>query len=274
MGTQFGVGSVAGFGTAGAIQTPGVIAQGVADTFSAAKSAVDQRLEGIRRANEQASPVSDDKVAEQATQVETAAPAVQAAVDLDENLTPERKAELNQLVQDVTESAIQLDGDSLAQDESQPPAVREAAAGQSTMVGYLQSLSRIAADEKRPELDRVRAHMALSQTVQAISGFLDQLPDSVQDLAEDHPVREFIGSIQGMNAALMSSPSVSKATEQAPAVMQKAVDANPLTETSDANVAGIHLAAADLAPETTTRESVDTLLKMATKGKLQLKEQQ
>ena len=274
VGTQFGVGAVAGFGTAGAIQTPGVVAQGVADTFSAAKTAVDQRLEGIRKANEQASPVSDDKVAEQATQVETAAPAVQAAVDLDENLTPERKAELNQLVQDVTESAIQLDGDSLAQDESQPPAVREAAAGQSTMVGYLQSLSRIAADEKRPELDRVHAHMALSQTVQAISGFLDQLPDSVQDLAEDHPVREFIGSIQGMNAALMSSPSVSKATEQAPAVMQKAVDANPLTEASDANVAGIHLAAADLAPETTTRESVDTLLKMATKGKLQLNEQQ
>ena len=274
VGTQIGVGAVAGFGTAGAIQTPGVVAQGVADTFNAAKTAVNQRLEGIRKANEQASPVADDKVAEQATQVETAAPAVQAAVDLDENLTPERKAELNQLVQDVTESAIQLDGDSLAQDESQPPAVREAAAGQSTMVGYLQSLSRIAADEKRPELDRVHAHMALSQTVQAISGFLDQLPDSVQDLAEDHPVREFIGSIQGMNAALMSSPSVSKATEQAPAVMQKAVDANPLTETSDANVAGIHLAAADLAPETATRESVDTLLKMATKGKLQLNEQQ
>lgn len=274
VGTQFGVGAVAGFGTAGAIQAPGVAAQGVVDTFSAAKSAVNQRLESIRKANEQASPVADDKVAEQATQVETAAPAVQAAVDLDENLTPERKAELNQLVQDVTESAIQLDGDSLAQDESQPPAVREAAAGQSTMVGYLQSLSRIAADEKRPELDRVHAHMALSQTVQAISGFLDQLPDSVQDLTEDHPVREFIGSIQGMNAALMSSPSVSKATEQAPAVMQKAVNASPLTETSDANVAGIHLAAADLAPETTTRESVDTLLKMATKGKLQLNEQQ
>lgn len=274
VGTQLGVGAVAGLGTAGAVQTPGVIAQGVADTFNAAKTAVNKRLDGLRRANEQASPVSDDRVTEQATQVETTVPAVQAAVDLDENLTPERKAELNQLVQDVTESAIQLDGDSLAQDESQPPAVREAAAGQSTMVGYLQSLSRIAADEKRPELDRVHAHMALSQTVQAISGFLDQLPDSVQDLTEDHPVREFIGSIQEMNAALMSSPSVSKATEQAPAVMQKAVDANPLTETSDANVAGIHLAAADLAPQTATRESVDTLLKMATKGKLQLNEQQ
>lgn len=274
VGTQLGVGAVAGMGTAGVVQAPGVATEAVANTFSAAKTAVDERLAGLRKANEDASPVSDDKVTEQATQVETAAPAVQAAVDLDESLPPERKAELNQLVQDVTDSAIRLDGDALSQDETQPAAVREAAAGQSTMVGYLQSLSKIAADEKRPELDRAHAQMALSETVQAISGFLDQLPDSVQDLDESHPVRQFIGSISGMNAALMSSPTVSKAVEQAPAVMQKVLDSNPLTENSPSDVVNLHLAATDLALEIVVPKTVDTLLQMATKGKLQLNEQQ
>lgn len=56
--------------------------------------------------------------------------------------------------------------------------------------------------------------------------------------------------------------------------MASAVKDTPLTENSTPEQAAIHLAAADLAPETATRESVDTLLKMATKGKLQLNEQQ
>ena len=275
VGTQFGVGAVAGFGTAGAIQTPGVIAQGVADTFSAAKSAVDQRLADLHKANEDASPVSESKVRSETEMLTAESPNIISIVMDDTNYTPEKKTDLVNMVNTISGSILSVNPEELASDPNIPPVVHEAAKNAPNQVDMLSNLARIAMDTKRPMEDRVSAQGFLAQTLSGIDGYFQAIrQDELKDVAEDDVLQNYVSVAERVFASLRSSPAINQALETSNDLMASAVKDTPLTENSTPEQAAIHLAAADLAPETTTRESVDTLLKMATKGKLQLNEQQ
>ncbi|MEG0589958.1 hypothetical protein, partial [Aurantimicrobium sp.] len=262
VGTQAGQGAVAGLATAGAMQTPGVIAQAATDGLAA----LDGQVAKLRASNEKASPVSDETVAETAATLQTAAPEVQAAVA--------DSPEMTQLVTDVTESAINFEGDAVAADEGSPAVVRSAAKGQTSQIGFLQALARASADQSLSETDRTIALMAVKTVSSQLNDYLTEVSGGLAELEESHPVKKFISTISEMNNAFNASPAMTASNESAEATLKSAVANNPLTETASDEAMTAHVAAAELAPQVTTAEGVNTLLKMASIGKIQLTEEQ
>lgn len=266
VGTQAGIGAVAGAGTAGAIQVPGVIKQTAVDAATATMSAVNKQVDSLRKKNEADSTVSDEKVTEAAATVQAAAPTVQEAVQNDTTLSDEEKQSLEALVADVTDAFVNMDGDAISQQANLPPVIQNAAKGQTTQVGFMQNLAKVANDETLTDEERIFALAVLQQTGQAVQQALEPEMENLNKLAEDHPVRQYVNSIQKLNSALGSSPELTKANAAAEALVQKAVNEKPLT----AETAPLHVMAADLAPQTTTKEGVDTILRMADQGKVQI----
>lgn len=262
VGTESGQGAVAGLGAAGVIQTRGVVANAVSDVGSV----LDEQVSKLRTKNEKASPVADEAVIEAAATVQTTAPEVQAAVA--------DSPELSQLVTEITESAINFDGESVVADESVPTIVRSAAKGQTNQIGFLQALARSSVDQSLPEADRAVALMAVKTISGQINDYMAEVNESLADLEPDHPVRKFATAINEMNNALNASPAMTASQESVETTLKAAVENNPVTETANDSAVSVQLAAAELAPQTTTAEGVNTLLKMASAGKIQLTDEQ
>lgn len=272
-GTQFGVGAVAGMGTAGAIQAPGVVAKTTGDAVSAVGAAINAGVERVRTQNEQASPVADAKVVEAAQTAQAEAPVVQTAVAEDETLSPDQKVELDALITEINDSVINMDGEAISEQADLPPVIQNAAKGQTTQAGFIQALAKASNDTSLSDADRIQAYTAMKATVDGLSGYLTEISPQLEALPEDHPVRSFVSSINNMAAALQESPTKVKADKGIASVVEKAVQDTPLSET-DVQNAPVHLAAAELAPEKTTPESVNTLLKMASSGSIKLTDAQ
>lgn len=275
VGTQSGQSAIAGLGASGLVQAPGVAAGGAQAATDAVMGAVDQQVSKLQAKNEQASPVADARVQEQAATVAAEAPTVQEAVAADETLDDETKQSLNELVTNLTDEFINMDGNSYADSGELPPVAAEAARGQTTQIGFLQALGRAALNEELSDTDRVTAQVVLSQILEGTSNYLDTLDGELSQLPAEHPVRQFVGNIRKMNAAINSSPTVSKARKDAVPMVQRAVEKAPLTDaTATDENAAIHLAASELAPEAMNKEGVDTLLKMSADGRLVLTQAQ
>lgn len=267
VGTQAGVGAVAGTGTAGVVQVPGVIKQTAVDTATVTMSAVNKQVDALRKKNEADSTVSDERVAEAAASVQAAAPTVQEAVQNDTTLSDEEKQSLDALVTDATNFFVNLDGDAVSQQPDLDPIIQNAAKGQTTQIGLMQNLAKVANDETLPDRDRMFALVSLREMSQTMENALEPGDSELlATLPEEHPVRQYMAAMSKLNSALGSSPELTKANAAAEALAQKAVENAPLT----AETAPVHVMAAEIAPQTTTKEGVDTILRMADQGKVQI----
>src|SRR5690606_18494134 len=93
VGEGLGLGALYGAGVAGVIQTPGVAVQKVYDAGSAITGSLVQRADAVRRANEQTSPVAEEKILEASQHINTAAPEVISTFDQVVQSAPPEQAE-------------------------------------------------------------------------------------------------------------------------------------------------------------------------------------
>lgn len=308
VGEQAGLGGLYGLTSAGIVQAPGAVTHAAVQTGKAAVGAVTnlagpalkvagnvaatvaqpvidlaaKRGDKVAADNESSSPVSDQSVAQTSDAVAESIPAsVQKAmddIDADPKTDAGTKENLKQYVQDSAQF-INFSPDEVTSQANAPEVVKQAAEGQTTRIGFFQSLAAAAKDADNSSQDRILAKGTLINSINSIDNALQSVPGAFDSLPEDHPAKQLIGQIQDLVNTFKQSPAgetvdpKKSATENAQ--LAKDVSQTPITEDSVNTPEGMkdiqaHIAAAELSPQNSSPEANDLIMKMATAGTIQL----
>lgn len=289
VGEQVGLGALYGLGSAGVVQAPGAApraavalakaaGQAVVAGASAAVAPLMNAGEAVQAANEQASPVADTKVAEQAKTVVPAAvaatPVIQEAINQTET-TPEAKEAASVYVNDLVGLFQTRGADVLgAVDPAFHPFIQDA----TDLVEVMQSLAAITKMDSAPEEARLSAATTLQGFLNGVNDAVSQEPEALTALGPDHAANQYVAALRSLAQGLEASPTMKRARAAMQKLAETANEAGliqPVTEASLAtpegqrNVQNI-VATAELAPAQANPEIIDQVLAHADSGKLQL----
>lgn len=290
VGRQIGEGAVLGLTSAGALQTPSLVANTVRETlgsdvnikrFTDFTGSIIERADKVREANEAASPIADNKVA-QAAQVatenaEVAATAMREGIE-SSDVTSEDKAVANNYVDNLLGS-LNVDP-SAVQDPSVPQSIRDAVGDKTNRVEAIQALAeRIEASETDQE--QIELGLALLNYMEPVIEISQTDPVAFEDLADDHPAIQALMTYKALLANVTRSPKVDRALQTADNLLAQAaenteVDINEQTVNTPEGQRQVEVATAVSTrhPDQANLETNEKILFQAQQGNLQLSDKQ
>lgn len=287
VGEQAGLGALYGLGTAGAVQIPATVVngigavgktawQGVKLVAGATSTALANQASKIDAKNEKASPLSDAVVEKSANEVMTEAPevaqSVKAAID-ESTATPEQKTEANDFVDSVKKSygfakAVEVQPWWSADDAS---TVDEAT---NRVSAIARIAKRVASTEGQ---DQLRAAAVLHQLLEPMLDLQKAKPEALDSIPADSPARVVLDRYTGLIANIDNNVSVKKALDAVRKIYAEQENAGipTVTETQlntdeGVGIAKAAVAVASISPDKGNLETAKLVLKHAIEGKLNL----
>lgn len=226
--------------------------------------AVSERAAGVEDANNKASPVSDETVAQAAAELVATAP--EAETVLREAVGQDVQA--NEYVDNLLR-ATQFDAV-----VDVPAALAPQMEGVTNKVDAAQRLADIvtAAEDGTP--DQLRAGYALYNLVQDLDGVLNANPDALANLPEDSQARTIDAQYQNLLGAIGSTPKVIGAIQTVMAMVEQA-EAKPVVVTAESlatpegqQEAVDVISAAEMAPDKVDLGTAEKILYQVEQGNL------
>lgn len=226
--------------------------------------AVAERAAGVEDANNKASPVSDETVAQAATEMAASAP--EAETVLREAVGQDVKA--NEYVDNLLRAA-QFDAGT-----DVPASLAPQLEGAVTKVDAAQKLADIVTSSEDGSNDQLRAGYALYNLIQDIEGVLNVNPEALANLPEDSQARAIDNQYQNLLGAIGSTPKVMGAIQTVMEMVQQAeakkadVTAESLATPEGMQEAVDVISTAEMAPEKVDLGTAEKILYQVQQGNL------
>lgn len=290
VGEQLAQGALAGAGTAGVFQAPGIAgraglaaAQAVGNRVG---QAAEERLSTLRSDNAAESPVSDQSLRQAGAEAAAAAPEAAAmvaeAAALAEDTgdaTPEQRSAMETLAQQILRMG-QVDPAELA-DERLPPSVRQVVEGATDRVDLVQRLAEAITQGDPTSQETFDRTMEMARQIDNFWVEATRDTEAFAAIPDNHPANAVVEQFNSLGARLQQSPKVSAALsvmqrvleEQAAAKVKPVAEAEIETPEGQANIANaLTLAAAR--PDKANLEANKLVLNHASNGRIKLTQAQ
>ena len=291
VGEQVGQGAIGGLGSGAGFQAPAATLRtasaAVAGTARVAMRGVkavgdqiDARYNSIVQANEKASPVSDENIRSAVDAAVAASPAVETTVSQAVNETKAddaQKARAFSYVNNLV-SATTITDDELA-DPDMPAEIRDTLASSKDRLDAMQRLASMV--EKSPEgsAEQLTAAATLYNTIAVVDDALGQTNGgAIDELSDDHPAKQLVGTYEDVLGSIRQSASVSKALNRIDEIAQKAnengelkpVDEAELNTPEGKQAVRNTIAVAEASPLNGNADANDQILRHAEAGKVNI----
>lgn len=258
-------GGLYGLGMSTALAIPGV-------TKSAAGKVVDSmagRLDALTAKNNKASPVSDEKVATAAAQMQESAPMADEVLRsaVMENVAPEAQEEANTYVDTL------LNGSNYTAEEA-PAAFKEQLGDVTNRVGAIQRMAEIVKSTEEGSNDQLRAGFYLNSLVGDYAALINSDPEAMSAIPADHQANGILNQYKDLMGAITSSPKVMSAINTIQDMIEKSeakkatVDAQTLTTPEGQQDVADVIGVAELAPEKVDLGTAEQVLYQIAQGNL------
>uniref|UniRef100_A0AB39ACM0 Virion RNA polymerase n=1 Tax=Erwinia phage Fifi051 TaxID=3238787 RepID=A0AB39ACM0_9CAUD len=282
VGEQAALGGLFGLGAGGLVQTPSLVNVTAGNAARGVKDAITDRIGSVTANNEQASPVSNAKVSEAAQVIQEAAPQAvqeaQQAVADDSSMDEGRKQEINDYV-DALAGAFNFEPTEL---ETVSPETASAIGNATNRVDAMHNMADFVANQSNDDLSRLKVMQELNAFTDMLDGFIQSEPEGLTGLDESHPARQLADGVQNLITKIGQTPSIRKAQEamtriaegaQTDALIEPVTEASLSTPEGQQNVQN-HVTIAEYAPEKANLDAVETILRHARTGAVQLSPKQ
>lgn len=270
VGRQIGEGALYGLGMASALGVPSTLKA----TGTKVANAFSERAAGVEEANQKASPVSDENVAQAAAEAQATAPEAAAVVNQavqEMDATPEEKAQAVSYV-----DSLMAANSYNAEAENAPVMFREALADVDNRVGAIQRMAEIVNSTEEGSPEQLRAGFYLNTLVQDYTDLLNSDPAALSALPADHQATQIVGQYQNLMGAIQNTPKVMTAIETVLNAIEKSqaqkatVDAETLATPEGQQAVQDALGVAELAPEKGDLGTNEQILYQISQGNLQV----
>ena len=249
VGRGIAEGGLYGMGMTTALGVPSIAKSGVMAAGRTVAKAFNDRVAGIEEANEKASPVADDTVAQAAAEAQATAPEAEVVLREAVAAAPaEQQAEANTYVDNL------MSANTYTPDEA-PAQFAPYLGDVSNRVGAIQRMAEIVNSAEEGSPDQLRAGFYLNDLVQNYAAAINSDPEALTALPDDHQAKQIVGQYQGLMGAITSTPKVMTAIETVMAALEKSearsVDVTPASLATPKGQQAVQdvLATAELAPE-------------------------
>lgn len=281
VGGQIGEGALFGLGTAGALQGPGAVVEGVTNVATkGAQLAVDGAKALMERGDRILSGIQSEQ-AQKATTAQNEAAAT--AADLNQELQGVVQAKGGEQAPQMAEYLTRLFDNvkfDPAEAGNEAPVVQEAVQGAQDRFAALRQVSDKILDPKTSEADRIKAAAyILSQFQQYNSVLEDDLRDAVQQISDEDPLLEKLAGFVSTTNALKEHPRIVAALKAANEAMssgsiqdqfsEKAFS-TPEGQQSAQQAANAVIELATIDPEQANPEVLDVIRSQSVAGRLNL----
>lgn len=268
VGRQAAEGGLYGVGMSTALGIPSVARSAAGKV----QDVVNDRLAGITAANEKASPISDEKIAEAAAQAQASAPVaaevLRTAVD-ELDIAPEAKAEAVGYVDSLMAASNY--------DPAEAPAqFQEFLSDVPNRVGAIQRMAEIVNSAEEDSNDQLRAGFYLNEMLSDYIGVVNSDPDALSALADGSQAKEIVNQYQNLLGTIGNTPKVVKALQTIAAVIEKSeakqVDVTPETLATPEGQQEVQdvINTASLAPEKVDLPTAEKILYQVSQGNLEV----
>lgn len=202
-----------------------------------------ERGEKLRQANEAASPVSDEIVAEAAAQAVQDAPVntpvMKEAIDTSPDLTPEEKAQANDYIDRLT-TVMQFPEEEIASPDV-PQRVKDLVAGSTNR---FEALQRLADDINTQELasdEQYDSAITFMEMLAPVSPYTEMSPDAIDSLAPGSAADQLIRNYAALTDKIQSNAKIARtlrSINQNFAIAQEQGKVTPITEENVATPEG------------------------------------
>lgn len=270
VGRQGGEGALYGLGMSAALAVPGITKDAAVGTGRVIAKALNDRVAGIQQANEKASPVSDEKVAQAFAETQASAPiaeevlrsTVEAA-----DIAPEMKAAANTYVDNLL-TASNYDA------VEAPPSLAADFEGVTTRHDAIKRAAGIIMGAEEGSPTQLRAGYYLNSLVQDYMDVVNSDQAAQDAMPADSQGAKIIGEYKALVAAIAATPAVVKAVDTVMAQVQaaeaKKLDVTPeslATPEGQQDVQDV-LSTAELAPEKLDLGTAEKILFQVSQGNL------
>jgi hypothetical protein len=305
VGAAAGSGALTGALTAGALQGPGAAALGIAKGAAAVPGVIAPVLKGTAKvagavaspvldlaakkgaaaqaANEAASPVSDQNVAQAAddlsAQVQQQGPAIQQSLDEATANAPVATQDEVKAYSKQVSGMLRFDPQ-LATQWGLPESAYNAIKDSPNLIRAMQTMGAYVKDDQIPAADRLTTAQVLQSGIEQVANTVLSRPDILNAMGPEHPFNAAISEIANLHKQLEQSPLMKGAGEAKDELVDQVADKQgDVTEesakTPEGQQAAQNVAAmATLAPEKVHPEVADTILKMEAAGQIELTDKQ
>ncbi len=268
VGRQIGEGALYGMGMSAVLGAPGLAR---ASTGKLVNS-IAERAAGVTEANNQASPVSDQRVEVAAAQAQASAPVAEAVLREAVAAAPaESQAEGNAYV-DQLMAANTYDAATEA-----PTVFQEAMGDVTNRVGAIQRMAEIVNSSEEGSSEQLRAGFYLNTLVQDYTSLLNSDPAALSALPGDSQAAQIVAQYQGLMGAIQNTPKVMTAIDTVLTAIEKSearkaetVDAQTLATPEGQQAVSDALGIAELAPEKGNLGTNEQILYQIQQGNLQV----
>lgn len=251
VGRAIGEGALYGLGMTTALGIPSTVRAGAQAVTERAGQAFNDRVAGLREANEKASPVADETVAQAATEAQATTPQAEAVLREAVAAAPaEQQAEANAYVDSL------MTANSYDATVEAPAAFRDAMADVTNRVGAIQRMAEIVNTTEDGSNDQLRAGFYLNTLVQDYTSLLNSDPEALSALPADNQAAQIVAQYQNLMGAIQNTPKVMQAIdtvltliEQSEARKAETVNAQTLATPEGQQAAADAIGVAEIAPE-------------------------
>lgn len=287
VGEQVGMGALYGFGAAGAVQGPGIAKRAVIEggraTYRGTKklteqavaagqplfAAINDRADRIEKQQQKAGPISDDVIRtatndliqNQATDI----PAMQAAIE-QTNSTPEEKAVASDYVTKLGE-ALQFDAAAEGLDTLPDSGLKNRLMTATDRVDAIQQSAR-AITEATTKEEQLFGLQVMNMLMGQIDSVKDADPEALYNLPQG-PERDAVNRYAKLVNQIENTPAMRNALEKIRNIAQQGEFDSMAPATNEQEARQI-VAVADTVPDRGNPEAIDSVLKMAAAGSIQL----
>lgn len=270
VGRQGGEGALYGLGMSAALAVPGIAKDAAVGTGRFIGKAFTDRVAGIQQANEKASPVSDEKVAQAFAETQASAPVAEEVLRSTveaSDAAPEVKAAANTYVDDLL-TASNYDA------VEAPPSLAADFEGVTNRHDAIKRAAELIISAEEGSPTQMRAGYYLNYLVQDYTAVVNSDQAAQDAIPADSQAGQIVRQYKALVASIINTPAVTKAVDavmaQVEAAEAKKVDVTPeslATPEGQQDVQDV-LGAAELAPEKVDLETAEKILKQVNLGNL------
>lgn len=287
VGEQIGLGALYGFGAAGAVQGPGVAKRAVIEggraTYRGTKkltenavaagqplfAAIADRADRIQKQQEKAAPVSDDTIraatADLLQNQEIDLPAMQAAVE-NTDATPEQKIQASEYITNLGEALV-FNPTAEGVDTLPESGLKNRLMESTDRVDAVQQTAR-AITEATSREEQLQGLQILNMLMSQIDSVKDADPEALYSLPQG-PERDSVNRYAKLVNQIENTPAMRNALDKIRGVAEQGEFDNMAPATSEQEARQI-VAVADTVPDRGNPAAIDSVLKMAAAGTIQL----
>ena len=270
VGRQAAEGGLYGMGMTTALGIPSIAKSGAVGTGRVIAKAFNDRVAGIQEANEKASPVSDEAVAQAAAEQAESAPAaaeVLRTAVAESNATPEQKVAASTYVDDLM-AASNYDA------VEAPPSMAQYMEGITSRPEAIKRVAEIVLGAEEGSPEQLRAGFYLNNLFQDYNAVVFGDQDAHAALEPGSQAAEIVDQYKSLAGAIGSSPAIVKAVDTVMAMIDardaQKVEVTPETLATPEGQQEVQdvLATAELAPEKVDLETAENILYQIEQGNL------